>query len=190
MSKVTQQVKEQKMNRMAALLVPARIAEADKQRLSSVFGLEPEIYTAIRDCFFGFELDDNQKYLLTAVTPVKDLMRRIFLPELKKEIAIGQNYDLWQTQDIKTSNPDSYEYFYEAKIKIIAMLEKSLARLENPNLEGVSLEVKDNDFAFIIARNGYISYVDQQIRFIAQFSNMDSMTDEERLKMLQMNSNK
>lgn len=190
MSKNTQIIKSQKLNTLARLLAAARITEPEKQRLQTVFGEDEAIYKALRDCFFGFELDDNQKQELLRCYPVLDLLRRIFIPEVRKDIAIGQNYDLWQTQDIKNSNPDSYEYFYEAKKKILEMLEQSLNRVENPALEGVSLEVNDDSFTFIIARNGYINYIDQQIRFIIQFVNMDSLTDEERLKMIQLNSNK
>lgn len=190
MSKATQEAKTQKLNTLAKLLAAPRITEDEKQRLQTVFGADMALYKALRDCFFGFELDEADKQLIKFVAPVKDLLRRIFIPTVEKGIAIGQNYDLWQTQDIKTSNPDSFEYFYEAKVKILEMLEKSLQRVENPDLEGVSLGIKDNNFAFAIARNGYISYVDQQIRFIIQFVNMDSLSDEERLKMMQMNSNK
>lgn len=190
MSKATQEIKNQKMSMLAKLLAAPRIIESEKQRLQTVFGADMVIYKALRDCFFGFELDEADKQLVTSIIPVKDLIRKIFIPEVTKDIAIGQNYDLWQTQDIRTSNPDSYKYFYEAKVKILEMLRKSLDRVTDPNLEGVDLEVKDNNFAFVIARNGYISYVDQQIRFIIQFVNMDSLTDEERLKMMQMNSNK
>lgn len=190
MSKRTQEEKASKLNVLAKLLAAPRITEAEKQRLQVVFGAEIIIYKVLRDCFFGFELDSDEKAILNSFSPVKDLLRRLFIPEVRKEIAIGQNYDLWQTQDIKTSNPDSYEYFYEAKVKILEMLEKSLARIDDPNAEGISLDVKDNSFTFVIARNGYISYVDQQIRFLIQFVNMDSLTDEERLKMIQMNSSK
>lgn len=190
MSKATQAAKSQKINTLAKLLAAPRVTEAEKQKLQAVFGEDVSVYKALRDCFFGFELDEADKQLLASIVPVKDLVRKFFIPELRKDIAIGQNYDLWQTQDIKTANPDSYEYFYEAKVKILEMLEKSLARLENPDLEGVDLGVKDNNFAFAIARNGYISYIDQQIRFIIQFVNNDSLTDEERLRMLSMNSSK
>ena len=190
MSKAAQEAKTEKMNRIANLTNPPRITQTEKERIKSVFGLEPEIYKALRDCFFGFELDENQNEMLKLSYAVKDLIKKQFLPELNKVIAFGQNYDLWQTQDIKNANPDSYEYFYEAKQKILEMIKKSLERLENPTLKGVDLSVKEKDFTFIIARNGYISYIDQQIRFLMQYAIQDILSEEEVQAMLRMNSAK
>jgi hypothetical protein len=192
--KNNQLARQERMAKLANLTNPPRVSQTEKDRLMTVFGTEPEIYLALRDCFFGFNLDDYQKQLLKNVLLVKDLIRKMFLPELKKEIPFGQNYDLWQTQDIKTASIDSFEVFYKAKWKILDMLETSLKRLENLDLEGVDLSVKrddeDGQYPHILARNGYMSYVDQQIRFLMQYSISGNLSDEEIQNMLRMNSAK
>lgn len=190
MSKARQVQSEERQKRIAALLVPPRITDLEKERLKTVFGLEEVPYRALRDLFFGFPLDEVQKQVLTNMSPVKDILTKVFLPTLSKDIAIGQNYDLWQTQDIKAATPDLFPFLADAKKELLKMIKVSLQRLDNLDLPGVNLDILEPDFSLVIARNGYISYVDQQIRFLVQFSNMDSMTDEERLRMLQMNSGK
>jgi len=193
MSKSTQNanaLRQEKLQKAQELTNPARISKTEKKQLQSVFGMDTPIYTALRDCFYGFEITDGQRVELGRITPVMYLMRRVFLPQLSKDLPFGQNYDLWQTQDIKNSDPDSYPYFYEAKLKILEWLEKSLKRLENPDLEGVNLEVKDNDFSFVVARNGYVSYVDSQIRFLMQYAIQNTLSEQEIRQILQMNSTK
>lgn len=186
MSKKTQN--QTKLHEMALLLNPPRINDDEKKSLELYFGTDANTYKALRDCFFGFELTEDEKLTLKNIG-ANDLLRRIFLPEVKKEIPLGQNYDLWQTQDMKSAASAEIELFIKAKQTMLEMLEKSLARLADPNLEGVDLTVKP-DHAFILARNGYISYVDQQIRFIIQFVNMGKLSEAEQLEMIRRNSAK
>jgi len=187
MSKATEIAKQQKMAKILALTNPPRISQTEKEQLKTVFGTEPEIYMAMRDCFYGFYLDEYQKQLLKGVLPVKNLVRKVFYPEIGKELAFGQSYDLWQTQDLKTATSESFGYLYDAKVVILEMLEKSLKRLEDPDQDGVSLAV-DKDLARLIARNGYISYIDQQIRFLMHFAVSDTLSSEEIQAMLRANS--
>lgn len=189
MSKATEQLSKQKLNRMADLLNPPRITEAEKDLLRSVFGIEPEPYIALRDLFFGFEVTPEQESLLSPLRLVKHLLRRLFLPEVKKEIAFGQNYDLWQSQDMKNPSPELFDITFEAKETLLSMLETSLARLDDLSAPGVDLSIKKS-LPFVLARNSYIAYVDSQIRFIMHFVNMDSLSPEDRLNMLKMNSAK
>lgn len=189
MSKTIQLAKEQKMRKMADLLSPVRIGEGEKATLQTVFGEEPFVYKTLRDLMFGFELDQEQLNIVASFKIIKPLLRKIFIPYLDKSIEVGQNYDLWQTQDIKTANQDNFEVTYEAKIKLLEMLETAFKRMEDPSLPGVSLTV-EKSLPNLIARNSFISYVDSQIRFLVQFVNMDSVTAEERLKMFQTNSAK
>ncbi len=193
MSKATENLRaerEQKMQKISNLIAPPRITKEEKDRLRTVFGHEPEIYLALRDCFFGFELDDNQRILLKSMLSVKDLLTRLFLPEVKKEISFGNTFDLWQTMDVEKANSESFDRVYDTKIKMIEMIKHSLERLENPDLQGVNLEIKANDFPFILARNGYVGYVNSQIRALMEFSLSELLTDAEVKAMLQMNSSK
>ena len=192
MSKATEKARtdaQSKMQKVQSLRTPPRITDAEKDLLKSVFGLEPNIYVAIRDCFFGFELDDNQKEELKRLSPVMFLLHRIFLPEIKKEIAFGQTYDLWQTQDLQNATPQSFPYFYTAKVKLLEMVKASLERLEDPSKSGVSLAVED-DYSSLLARNSYVNYIDQQVRFLIDYALQGYLSEQEMKQILLMNSSK
>lgn len=192
MSKATEKARteiQSKMQKVQSLRTPPRISDAEKELLKSIFGLEPNIYIAIRDCCFGFELDDNQKEELKRLAPVMHLIRRIFLPEIKKEIAFGQTYDLWQTQDLQNATPDSFPYFFDAKVKMIEMIKTSLDRLEDPNKSGVVLET-GADYSSLLARNGYLSFIDNQIRFLIDYALQGYLSEQEMKQILMMNSSK
>lgn len=192
MSKATDKARveiQSKMQQVQALRTPPRISDAEKELLKTVFGLEKNIYVAIRDCCFGFELDDNQKAELGRLKPVMHLIRRIFLPEIKKEIAFGQTYDLWQTQDLQNATPQSFPYFRDAKEKMIEMIKTSLDRMEDPNKPGIVLETGD-DYSSLLARNGYLSFIDNQVRFLIDYALQGYLTEQEMKQILLMNSNK
>jgi hypothetical protein len=184
--------KNAKVERVARLLQPPRLAPEETGLLTSVFSDSPDIYLALRDCFFGFELDDSQKQLLGEVKKISPLIRKIFLPEVVKGIPFGNTFDLWQTKDLQTSDPQAGLISIEAKKLIIDFLETSLNRLNNPELTGVHLEIPSalQQLSFIQGRNGYISYIDNQIRFLIQHVNMQTMSKEEITTLMSMNSAK
>jgi len=192
MSKATDKARTEvqaKMKQVQNLRTPPRITEAERELMKTVFSLEPNIYTAIRDCCFGFELDDNQKAELKRLTPVMHLIRRIFLPEIKKDIAFGQTYDLWQTQDLQNATPQSFPYFRDAKVKMIEMIRTSLDRMEDPNKPGVVLETGE-DYSSLLARNGYLSFIDNQVRFLIDYALQGYLAEQEMKQILLMNSAK
>lgn len=192
MSKATERARTEaqlKMQKVQSLRTPPRISDAEKELLKTVFGLESPIYTAIRDCCFGFELDNNQKAELKRLAPVMHLIRRIFLPEIKKEIAFGQTYDLWQTQDLQNATPQSFPYFRDAKLKMLEMIKASLDRMEDPEKKGVVLETGE-DYSSLLARNGYLSYIDNQVRFLIDYALQGYLSEQEMKQILLMNSNK
>jgi len=192
MSKATDKARTEvqaKMKQVQNLRTPPRITEAERELMKTVFSLEPNIYTAIRDCCFGFELDDNQKAELKRLTPVMHLIRRIFLPEIKKDIAFGQTYDLWQTQDLQNATPQSFPYFRDAKVKMIEMIRTSLDRMEDPNKPGVVLETGE-DYSSLLARNGYLSFIDNQVRFLIDYALQGYLSEQEMKQILLMNSAK
>lgn len=189
MSKLTQTLKDQKMSKLAELLAPARITEGEKNTLKTVFSDDVQAYKILRDVMFGFTIEEGEKNAVSNFKIIKPLLRKIFIPETKKDIAIGQNFDLWQTQDIKVASDENFETIYRAKEILLEMLEAGLKRLDDPDSNSVDISIK-KDLPSLIARNSYISYVDSQIRFIIQFVNMDSLSPEERLRMMSMNSSK
>lgn len=189
MPKVTQQLKEQKMQRMADLLAPVRLDEGEKHTLKTVFGEDMAVYKVLRDLFFGFPLTEEEHRIVENFKGIKDLLRKIFIPSLQKHIPIGQNYDLWQTQDIKTASEDNFDTVFDAKTKLLNLLEKGFKRMEDIHDNQIILAV-EKDLASIVARNNYINYVDSQIRFLMQFVNLEDLSDAEKLKIMQLNSSK
>ena len=192
MSVKTQLASQQRMERMqkiALLLNPPRLSLAEQDQLQTVFGDDAVIYKLLRDLLYGFELTKEEQDLAKVFQPVTALLRKIFIPEVTKNIAFGQNYDLWQTQDMKTATEESFPTSYKSKCILLEMLETALARLSDPSRPGVSLAIEDS-LASVLARNSFISYVDNQIRFIIQYVNMDGMSDDDIKKMIQLNSAK
>ncbi len=189
MSKLTETASRAKVERVARLLNPPRMSDMERSQLEGVFSDDPGIYTALRDLFYGFELDENQKEYVKALVPIKPILRKLFLPEVKKDIPFGQTYDLWQTQDLKSVNKDAFETLYDAKQIILQMLETSLERIDDPSKPGISLEMK-KDLPFLLGRNGYIPFVDSQIRFLIQFVNQSKLSDAELRQIIQANSAK
>lgn len=189
MSKHTKSVDEEKMERIAGLLVANRIPEGEKNTLKTVFSEDPAVYKILRDLFFGFDLTDDEKRIVANFKIIKPLLRKIFLPTLAKDIPLGGNIDLWQTQDIKTATPESFDTVFSSKVILLDLLETAFKRFDDPDDNHVDLSIK-KDLPSLVARNSYISYVDSKIRFLIQFVNMDSLTPEEQLKMMQLNSSK
>lgn len=189
MSKLTQSIKQDKMERIAGLLVTQRIPEGEKNTLKTVFSEDPAVYKILRDLFFGFDLNDDEKRIVANFKIIKPLLRKVFLPTLTKDIPLGQNFDLWQTQDIKTATAESFDTVFSSKVILLDLLETAFKRLDDPDDNHVDLSIK-KDLPSLVARNNYISYVDNQVRFLIQFVNMDSLTPEEQLKMMQLNSSK
>lgn len=179
--------KNARIERIGLLLQPPRLSKEDTGLLSGVFSDTPDIYVAMRDLFFGFELDDNQKSLLAEVKKISSLIRKIFLPEVKKGIPFGNTFDLWQTKDLQEF--DNNNVYIKAKLLLIKFLETSLARLEDTSLKGVDLTI-DPEPSFIIGRNGYINYIDSQIRFLIQHVNIQTLSPEEQRTLMAINSNK
>lgn len=179
-----------KYEKLVSLLSPARISEQEKTRLQGVFSDDFIVYKVLRDLFYGFELSEEEKGIAKNYLPIKDLLRKIFLPEVKKDVNLFQTYDLWQTQDLKNPMPEMFEVYREAKWVMLKNLEAALRRIEDHN-DDVDIEVKqDTTQGQLLARNAYIGYIDQQIRFIIQFVSMDSLSNEEIQKLMKANSSK
>ena len=61
MSKVTKQIKQDKMQKLTELLAPARLNEGEKNTLKTIFGDSMEPYKVLRDLMFGFEITEGEK---------------------------------------------------------------------------------------------------------------------------------
>jgi hypothetical protein len=173
-----------------ARFIQPRISKSDRQILG-FFKNNSEMLISLRNMFFGFDLDEQEvKHIQSLNTPeIKKLLRKIFLPELLKEIPVGQNMDLWKTGDISQATPETFDQVCEAKELLIEMLETSLKRLNKITSKAVDLTPKKN-LPALIARNNYIDLVDTKIREIVAMANEKEETIEEALTKMRQNSSK
>ena len=164
----------------------SRISNEEKELLKNTFKDREDILLAVRNLFFGFELTPVETVLIggTFKTPeIRHLMRKIFLPELQRDIPIGQSIDLWMT--FKTDNPETFWVNTQARAKMMAMVEQALACLENQSRKRVNLEIlpdklKESEAEHLfIARNTFISHVELQLCAIRILSSESDETPEE-----------
>ncbi len=169
-----------------------RVTDEDCEILS-VFKNDSNLNLALRNAFMGFELTSIEKSLLEnrLVPSVKKVLRKMFLPELEPEIAMGQNIDLWMTNDIAGAEPENFDTVYATKFKLIEMIEIGLGRLDALDDEGVDL-TPTKDLAFLKARVNLINHVTMTIQDIVMNANrpIKGMSAEETLKKIKANSSK
>lgn len=168
-----------------------RITGEDCQILS-IFKDDEDLVLAVRNLFMGFKLSDNEVYLITdrlASKSVKGVLKKMFLPELKPEIPIGQNMDLWMTSDIVEATPETFELVYETKLTLIELIKQSLELLEDIESVPVDLSTIKN-LAFLKARTGYINHVTAVLYDVVMNANRPLDSEAEILKKLTKNSSR
>ena len=170
-----------------------RVTDDDCEILS-IFKDDNNLALALRNAFMGFTLTSTQKSLLEnrLVPSVKKVLRKMFLPELEPEIAMGQNIDLWMTNDIASLEDEaSFEIVYQTKSKLIALLEIGLNRLDDLDSDGADLTPRQ-DMAFLKARVHFVNHVTMTIQDIVMNANrpIAGVTTAEMLKKIKQNSSK
>lgn len=185
------QIKQKEFNKVANLLGEKRITEEEINLLKSVFGDTKEIYIALRNMFFGLPLDETEKNLLQRLQTekIKTLLYKLFLPEIQKDIPVGQTFDLWQTKDISEANEDNFDRIFETKEILLGKVKKGLALLDNLDGEKNSLVITKS-LPDLLARNSFISYIDSQIRMIMSLANSKEMTPEQMMEKIKRDSTK
>ena len=160
-----------------------RITDADCEILSIFKGAE-ELVFVFKNLLLGFEMTDKDRYIIEDRLDndeVKRVIRKFLLPELGPEIPLGQNIDLWMTNDIASSDKENFELNYKVKKLMIGMIETSLARLDDPSKEGVDLSPK-KDLAFLKARIGYINHVTTVLQDIIMSAHRSSESSDDTSK--------
>lgn len=174
-----------------------RINETDKGLLASVFKDRTDLLMSVRDLLMGFELSEPQKNDIAAniKTPeIKAVLRKLFLPELVKGMPVGQDFDLWKTQDIAQATELNYEIVWKTKNIFLQLVNQSLHKLlEDVNAEPVSLDPTPEttkDFTIISARNNYIDFVAGTLRQIVVLANQTNESVDEAVARIKKNSSK
>lgn len=156
-----------------------RLSETEHNLLKSVFKDNSELLLLVRNAFLGFRLTkDEEKVLQTFTPPLHKVLRKIFLPELEKDIPIGQSVDLWMTLNAE----GEVEVIIDARQQLIDYLELGLKRLRDSETD-IDLTVSSRKIspAFLIARKNYITHVELQLKVIQALVEKKDETEEERV---------
>lgn len=177
-----------------------RISDVELEILKSTFADRDELLKTIRNLFFGLALNEDEKKQIRDTfsgEQIRHIMRKQFLPEIQKDIPIGQCIDLWMTIDLKDKLPEQVRYIIISRKKLIDMIEWSLKLLENPEGLKVDLnqwqqeeEIPELIGTSLIARNTFTSHVDQQLLVIKTLSGLKTETVEETKARLMKDSSK
>lgn len=169
-----------------------RISPKEKKLLKGVFSANEDLLLLVRDLLLGFELssDEAKQIETTFKSPeLRKLVRKLLLPELERNIPIGQTIDLWMTLQHTERTPFSVSV--EARHHLIDDLEIALALLTNPNSEKVDLWVGGTvDEAALMARNTFISHIELQMNAIRVLANEPEETEAQEIARITKNSNK
>ena len=175
----------------------ARISDKEKNLLRNTFSENEDLLIALRNLFFGFEMNEGEKIMLKRLESkeVRKLLRKIFLPELEKDIPIGQSIDLWATLNIEGKDFDQISRSMLARISLIKHIETVLALLENPN--GKKVNLWDYDLITttasnheLLARNTFISHIELQLAVIRMLANSVEETPEQLEARIKADSSK
>jgi hypothetical protein len=155
------------------------------------FGVTEERYLILRNLLLGFELNEEELEIVEKLnTPeLRKLFRKIFIPELGKEIPLGQSIDLWMTIQI----PDMYQVQLQlsARELLIEYLNQALELIKNPNGAKVDLAINfisPDTHKLLIARNNFITHIETQLLVMKALAMAQTETPEERSKRLKKNS--
>lgn len=164
-----------------------RITDDDCEVLS-VFLNADDLILTLRNLFFGFELSEGEWAMIERIKSPKVLavLRKFFYWTLQKDIPVGQNMDLWMTNDILGATAETFEQVWDVKEILLEMIDKSLARIESRG-KGVDLTPK-KDFTFMTARNGYIGHTSNVFRDIVMNAHRKKETMAEVMERLKKDS--
>ena len=169
------------------------ISESEQALLKATFKDREDLLLIIRNLFFGLPLDENEVLQVKklATPDVKKLLRKVFLPELQKDIPIGQSVDLWMT--LQLGGQDSLTQIAARRI-LIGAIKTALQLLEDPTGEKPSLDVEKaeifNSEEGLMARNSFIGHIEFQLNLILTLVNEPDETPEARAKRLKKDSMK
>ncbi len=177
-----------------------RITDEEFEMLKDTFADRDEFLKTIRNLFLGLEISEDEKKQITDLfgknVKLRKLMRKQFLPEIQGDLPIGQAIDLWMTIDLKDKDIFQIQQVVGARRKLIDMIEIALKLLKDIDGDVVNLEaweklpwVEGTDTA-LIARNTFISHIDQQLQTIKVLAGMKKETVDETKNRLLQNSSK
>lgn len=175
-----------------------RPTDTQLELFKATFATNLEFLKTIRKVFLQLPLEQNEKdslqYLLKDNTDLLEALRMMFLPELDGDMPLGQNMDLWMTLDISNRLPEDAHLHLKSRKLLIDMLEAGLSELTDPQ-ESDKYQFKltddsEEDFINVIARNTFVSHIDQVLNQIKFLAGKKSETVEETKTRLAKDSTK
>ena len=145
----------------------SRISEEARQLIRNTFKDKDDLLLMIRDLFFGFKLSDNELDTLKElfkIPTLKEILSDMFMPQLRKDVPLGQSVDLWMT--IRFEPIEHSETNVTAREMMLDKLEKALALMDNPKNGAITLEVGSLEVESLIARTAYITHIEMQLQAI------------------------
>lgn len=147
------------------------------QLIKQVFGQNPELLKILQALFLGFELSVEEKALVKSTFSNEELyeaLSRRIAPRLEKDTMVGQQSDEWAglEEQIYGAHPDKIYQSVHYKKEAIAMANKAMALLKNPDGEKIDisydpdLSISDPLQIKLLARNMYIKMIQNQLSTI------------------------
>lgn len=145
--------------------------------IKQVFGKHPDLIKTLQALFLGFELTGDEKELVKSTFANEELfeaVRKRIAPRLERDTMVGQQSDEWAglETDIYGSHPDKiYQAVYYKK-EAIAMAQKAVALLRNPDGEQIDISFNPDESLSdplqikLLARNMYIKMIQNQLSTI------------------------
>lgn len=174
--------------------------EQDVSLIQSIFAKNEQLLKLIRTTLFGLPLSKTDKETVRGVFANKELVRifkRRFMPSFDDaDVPIGQTLDLWAGVDIRGLTKDAIFQSVHARQKLIDMTVQGIERLINPEAEPVDLSYNprinfsDDLHIVLIARNSYLSNVENQLGMIKLIADQKAETIDETKKRLAKDSSK
>lgn len=174
--------------------------EQDISLLQSLFANNERVLKLIRTALFGLPLSSTEKDTLRGLFANKELVRifkRRFMPSFDDvDVPIGQTLDLWAGVDIRGISKDAIHQAVHARQRLIDMTAQGIERLINPDVKPIDLNYNPNvNFAddlhiTLIARNSYLSNIENQLGLIKLIADQKVETVDETKKRLAKNSNR
>lgn len=177
--------------------------DAELSLIKNTFAENDELLYAVRKVLLQFERSDDDKKLLSTLTPeVLRILKKRMLPELGDEFPIGQLSHMLTTltNDIKSKSLEDMELLFKAKELEIEYLEQQFAVLANGG-EGVEfLKLKDFEtikgkqaeeaFVGVTVYLFLLGYIDPMLNFLKSIAGKKTETIEEAKERMTRNSSK
>ena len=181
-------------------LQPNGYYDDELELIKNTFSENTELLIALKNFFLQLPLNLEEKLLLALFKNNKDLMdlmEKMFLPTLDKDVPIGQTTDLWMSVDT-SNNPELIEQHLIGRKIIIDYFSQKLFLLNAGNLflgkDDIMfkdlMENSDNKIARLIAHNTIITYVNQTLVRLKVWSGLKKETAEETIERLKKDSSK